>query len=186
MAIELLPPEWVRGGIRQIPRSLSLDFKYFESSRLCFYDPHKQYNEDVVVDRQALWRLLVISACALSLISCHTSRNADLPRVVIANCYDGDTCTTVNGEKVRLACIDTPELRGKKADPIPAKAARDFLRSMIEGKEVNLKRLTVDRYGRSVAEVFLDGANINQVLVRQGYASIYAKYAYQCMWTKLT
>ena len=109
-----------------------------------------------------------------------------MPKVVIANCYDGDTCTTVNGEKIRLACIDTPELRGKKADPIPAQVARDFLRLMIEGKEVTLKRLTVDRYGRSVAEVLLDGANINQVLVSQGYAAIYAKYAYQCIWTKLT
>ena len=32
--------------------------------------------------------------------------------VVIDSCYDGDTCTTTEGEKIRLACIDTPELRG--------------------------------------------------------------------------
>ena len=37
--------------------------------------------------------------------------------VVIASCYDGDTCMTATGEKVRLACIDTPEIRGKRADP---------------------------------------------------------------------
>ena len=45
--------------------------------------------------------------------------------ITIDRCYDGDTCTTMAGEKLRLACIDTPELRGKRADPIPAKAARD-------------------------------------------------------------
>ena len=31
-------------------------------------------------------------------------------KVVISSCYDGDTCTTSTGEKIRLACIDTPEL----------------------------------------------------------------------------
>ena len=36
---------------------------------------------------------------------------AALASVVIASCYDGDTCTTTTGERVRLACIDTPELQ---------------------------------------------------------------------------
>ena len=38
--------------------------------------------------------------------------------VVIASCYDDDTCTTTTGEQVRLACIDTPELTGKRAEPV--------------------------------------------------------------------
>ena len=37
--------------------------------------------------------------------------------VVIASCYDDDTCTTTTVEQVRLACIDTPELTGKRAEP---------------------------------------------------------------------
>ena len=48
---------------------------------------------------------------------------AALASVVIASCYDGDTCRSNTGEKIRLACIDTPELRGKRAKPVPAKAA---------------------------------------------------------------
>ena len=32
---------------------------------------------------------------------------ASLPIVFIKHCYDGDTCTTLKGEKIRLACIDT-------------------------------------------------------------------------------
>jgi len=55
------------------------------------------------------------------------SNDQSFPSVVIQNCYDGDTCTTIQGEKIRLACIDTPELRGKRADPIRAKAAKDYL-----------------------------------------------------------
>ena len=53
---------------------------------------------------------------------------AALASVVIASCYDGDTCTTTIGERIRLACIDTPELLGKRAEPVPARAARDHLR----------------------------------------------------------
>ena len=34
---------------------------------------------------------------------------AALASVFIASCYDGDTCTTDTGEKIRLACIDTFE-----------------------------------------------------------------------------
>ena len=33
--------------------------------------------------------------------------------VTIKSCYDGDTCRTTSGEKIRLACIDSPELQGK-------------------------------------------------------------------------
>ncbi len=40
--------------------------------------------------------------------------------VTIRDFYDGDTCRTTIGEKIRLACIDNPELRAKSADPIPA------------------------------------------------------------------
>ena len=56
--------------------------------------------------------------------------------VTIKSCYDGDTCTTIKGEKIRLACIDTPELRWSWA-PVPAKAARDYLNGLIAGHEVS-------------------------------------------------
>lgn len=53
--------------------------------------------------------------------------------VKISSCYDGDTSRTSTGEKIRLACIDTPELRGCRSDPIPAPAAWDHLRGMVVG-----------------------------------------------------
>ena len=109
---------------------------------------------------------------------------AALTSVLIASCYDGDTCTTTAGEKIRLACIDTPELRGKRADPIPAKAARDHLRSLVVGRTVGIRRINTDRYGRTVAELFVDGSNVQQQLVASGHADIYWKYAHQCGWTR--
>ena len=82
------------------------------------------------------------------------------PTIIIRNCYDGDTCTSSTGEKIRLACIDTPELQGARADPIPAKAARDYLNGLVAGEEVSIRRITKDRYGRTVAEISKDGINI--------------------------
>ena len=102
----------------------------------------------------------------------------------IESCYDGDTCTSKQGEKIRLACIDTPELRGAKADPVPAKEARDYLNSLIAGKDVDIRRITKDRYDRTVAELSINGTNIQHIMVKRGYAQIYSKYAYQCPWAK--
>ena len=109
---------------------------------------------------------------------------AALTSVVIATCYDGDTCMTTTGERVRLACIDTPELRGKRAKPVPAKAARDHLRGLVVGKKVGIRRITEDRYGRTVAELFLGTINVQQEMLVSGHAEIYWRYADQCPWTE--
>ena len=110
--------------------------------------------------------------------------NAKLPTTIIKSCYDGDTCTTIDGEKIRLACIDTPEIKGKKADPIPAKEARDFLNNLLSNKKVSIRRVTYDRYGRTVSELFINGINVQELIVQKGYGKIYKRYAYQCDWTK--
>ena len=109
---------------------------------------------------------------------------AALASVVIASCYDGDTCTTTTGERVRLACIDSPELRGKRAEPVPARAARDHLRGLVLGKQVGIRRITEDRYGRTVAELFLGTTNVQQEMVATGHAEIFWRYAHQCPWTE--
>ena len=109
---------------------------------------------------------------------------AALASVVIASCYDGDTCTTTTGERVRLACIDTPELVGKRAEPAPAKAARDHLRNLVVGKKVGIRRITKDRYGRTVAELFAGDTNVQQEMVAIGHAEILWRYAHQCPWTE--
>ncbi len=110
--------------------------------------------------------------------------NAELPTTIIKSCYDGDTCTTIDGEKIRLACIDTPEIKGKKADPIPAKEARDFLNNLISNKKVSIRRITNDRYGRTVGELFKYDINIQELIVQKGYGKIYERYADQCEWTR--
>ena len=110
---------------------------------------------------------------------------AALSFVVIASCYDGDTCTTTTGERVRLVCIDTPELVGMRAEPVPAKAARDFLRNLVVGKKVRIRRITEDRYGRTVAELFVGERNVQREMVAAGHAEVYQRYAHQCPRTEV-
>ena len=107
-----------------------------------------------------------------------------LPTTFIKSCYDGDTCTAIDGEKIRLACIDTPELKGTRADPIQAKEARDFLNNLVKNKEVYIRRISKDRYGRTIAELFINDINLQEMIVKKGYGEIYQKYADQCPWSK--
>jgi len=118
------------------------------------------------------------------IISFSSETFASLPTTLIKSCYDGDTCTTSDGEKIRLACIDTPELKGKKADPIKAKEAKDFLNNFIANQKVFIRRITKDRYGRTVAELIKDKTNIQQLLVQKNLAKVYMKYKNQCSWSK--
>ena len=118
------------------------------------------------------------------LISIPLSAKGSLQSTTIQSCYDGDTCTTIDGEKIRLACIDTPELKGKKADPISAKKAKYFLNDLLVNEKVYIKRITHDRYGRTVAELYKNDINVQELIVQKGYGKIYERYADQCEWTK--
>ena len=82
-------------------------------------------------------------------------------------------------KKIRLACIDTFELRGAKANPVQAKEARHYLDSLVTGKDVDIRIITKDKYGRTVAELSINGINVQQIMVTKGYAKIYSNYAYQ-------
>tara|TARA_B100000886_G_C20280872_1_gene431119 strand:+ start:341 stop:787 length:447 start_codon:yes stop_codon:yes gene_type:complete len=116
-------------------------------------------------------------------ISCNFSY-AQKEEITIKNCYDGDTCTTTDNEKIRLACIDTPEIKGKRADSEKAKYVRDYLNNLIKGKKIKIRRIAYDRYGRTVAELYKNKKNIQKHLVDIGLAKVYKKYAYQCNWSE--
>jgi len=126
--------------------------------------------------------LLAMIALFQTLISYPITRELD--NVTIQSCYEGDTCITTEGEKIRLACIYNPELRDKKADLISAKVARDYLNDLVAGSTVTIRRITKDRYQRTVAEISKGPINIQEHLVQKDFASIYERYASQCEWTK--
>ena len=110
------------------------------------------------------------------------SNKPEIGEITIKDCYDGDTCTSSEGEKIRLACIDTPEIRGKRAKPNEAIAAKNFLNEKIKGKKVSIRRVTEDKYGRTVGELSFNGENLQELLVKEGHAEIYKKYSKPCKW----
>ena len=116
----------------------------------------------------------------ISIFSLNQTYASSLPKVIIKSCYDGDTCTTTKGEKIRLACIDTPELKGPKAKPVEARESKDFLNNLVANKQISLKRITKDRYGRTVGELFKNGLNIQEMIVENDHGKIYKKYSHQC------
>lgn len=93
----------------------------------------------------------------------------------IVSVYDGDTATALTADnkqvKIRFDQIDTPE----RQQPF-GNAARQALADKIFGKVVTIKVNDVDRYGRTVAEVFLGDRNINLEMVSDGFAWAYLAY----------
>ena len=93
---------------------------------------------------------------------------------------DGDTIRVRDGSEkltVRLACIDAPEM---SQDPY-GERSRNFLKKMLPlGAKVTLRIQTIDRYGRSVAEVFTKRGNINESIIEQGHGFVYRRYLSNC------
>jgi len=105
---------------------------------------------------------------------------------------DGDTLVVrlADGRstRVRLIGIDTPELHpsdkltrdaqrsGKDAAAIQALGARAsaFTKKHLTGRHVEMERDTtaLDRYGRTLAYVWVGGELYNLVIVREGYAGL--------------
>ena len=51
-------------------------------------------------------------------------------------------------------------------------------------RRVSIRRITTDRYGRTVAELSIDGINVQQFMVVNGWGKIYERYADPCHWAQ--
>jgi endonuclease YncB( thermonuclease family) len=77
---------------------------------------------------------------------------------------------------VRLAGIDTPELRGDcDAERHLALQARDYLATLLAGATVSLRDVAYDKYGGRVVAQVSDAAghDLGTALVAAGYARLY-------------
>ena len=98
--------------------------------------------------------------------------------VEVMHCHDGDTCRIKISDavwmNVRLAGIDTPELkgRGKAAQPM-AEEAKGFTQSALKGKKIGMRQTDLDHYNRPVVEFYQDKKLFNVTLVEQGLAEAY-------------
>ena len=93
---------------------------------------------------------------------------------------DGDTMRVVDGGKrltIRMACIDAPETAQR---PYGAASRQRQQELAPVGSAVTLRPQTIDKYGRTVAEVFRNGQNVNLAMVSSGAAFAYRKYLAAC------
>jgi len=90
--------------------------------------------------------------------------------------YDGDTVTCLDEnnqqQKVRLAEIDAPE-SGQDF----GKVSREALAAMVFGRTVEVTDQGRDRYGRWIAQLSVDGTDVNRQMVASGNAWNYAAYS---------
>ena len=100
-------------------------------------------------------------------------------RATVLSIGDGDTIRVLEqGRKVtvRLACIDAPEM----AQAPYGAQSRNYLQTRLRiGAPVTILPQTVDRYGRTVAEV-IGEVNLNLAMVEDGQAFAYRQYLGQC------
>ena len=109
---------------------------------------------------------------------------------VVERVVDGDTLLLQSGERVRLIGVDTPETK-HPSKPVQyfGKEASAFTRRMVEGKRVRLEfdqanaaQGHKDRYGRTLAYVFLeDGTLLNAEIIKQGYGHAYTQFPFSRM-----
>lgn len=162
-----------------IPVRLDLGFAITVKQYLSIKD-EVPFDEEIVFDIQKpvikqnpVWRASVVTekwsrACRYNCL--------------VKKIYDGDTITEAVVDlgfrnqfttKIRLDDINAPELRGNTKEA--GRASRDRLRELILDKEVIIEtdKDRKGKYGRHLATVYLDGVNINQQMMDEGFAIPY-------------
>jgi micrococcal nuclease len=94
----------------------------------------------------------------------------------VVSVIDGDTIEVLKdgkGVRIRLNGIDCPE----RSQAYGTKA-KQFVSDLIYRKQVKVKVKELDRYGRTIADVYLlDGTWLNKRLINAGLAWHYKQYS---------
>ena len=123
---------------------------------------------------------LFIFVFSLFNLGCDSSRQGQKvfkPTQLSGEClyvYDGDTVLMDSAGKkvkIRLAGIDAPELSQEFGDK-----SRFLLSRLIEKKKMIVSVVNEDRYGRLIGTVFIDGLDINAVMLKNGAAWHYKDF----------
>jgi len=90
---------------------------------------------------------------------------------------DGDTIVLTDGTTVRYIGIDTPEIKhkeGVQTDECFGREAMAENRALVEDKQVTMLRdvSQTDTYGRLLRYVYVGDTFVNDVLVKNGFATV--------------
>ncbi|MFH1779477.1 MAG: thermonuclease family protein [Candidatus Omnitrophota bacterium] len=119
-----------------------------------------------MLSRKSLFLILLI--CVTLIVV--RSFAKDVNETYVLRVIDGDTVALKGGQRVRYIGIDTPE----KGRPYYLEAKKENER-LVLGKKVRLEFDVEkqDKYGRTLAYVYVGNVFINAELVKNGYAMVY-------------
>lgn len=103
---------------------------------------------------------------------------------LVIKVYDGDTITIASKLpytdsptyrfSVRLNGIDCPEIKSKNEnEKLCAKIAKNYVEELLLHKNIVLKNVTTEKYGRLLADVYLNDLCINNELLTKKLAVSY-------------
>jgi len=102
----------------------------------------------------------------------------------VTSIYDADTFRVniegyppIVGERIsiRVLGIDAPEIRGKcESEKIKAREAKQYtVQALRSAKTIELRNIQRGKYFRILADVYVDGDNLAERLIKVGHARVY-------------
>jgi len=115
--------------------------------------------------------LVFLSLAALLFVAAPVfTGNAVLENAVVSRVIDGDTLELMDGEKVRLLGINTPERGQMLYEEAGLRLGELVLEKTVQLEPGQEER---DKYGRLLRYVFAGGVNVNLAMVSEGWAFAY-------------
>jgi len=128
--------------------------------------------------------LVFLATLSVSSASIPFSKNFPLKTCKVVSVYDGDTITVegylldvketspLYSFKIRLSGIDTPELRTRNCnEKIVGYVVKDVVKQKVLGETIELQdNLELDKYGRILSTITVDGLEVNQWLIDEHFA----------------
>lgn len=119
-----------------------------------------------------LWKHTLLAVLASACVWGH----ADTITGKVVGVADGDTVTVLDGtkrqHKIRLSGIDAPEKKQAFGQ-----RSKESLSDLVFAKTVEVETDKVDRYGRRVGKIWVNGMDANLEQLKRGMAWHYKQYA---------
>ena len=121
--------------------------------------------------------ITIVFLILIPLILVSAALSDDLITARVVGVADGDSITVLapgnTQVKIRLHGIDCPE-----SGQAFGKKAKQFTSSQCYGTTIQYRQVDIDRYGRTVATVFLeDGTELNLAILKAGFGWHYRRYS---------
>lgn len=98
-------------------------------------------------------------------VSFGKGRSVPLPAYEAVRVIDGDTLETNEGQHLRLASTEAPELKHCGGE-----AAKKRLEELVLDRPLYVKMTYVDWFKRPVAYVYSETAFVNEIMIKEGYS----------------